>query len=799
MAYDPFQPQGQQIMASSKGVVIASDQTPVSVTGTVGASVIGVQIATGYLFTGNRAGAKAYIDSEANTKSTFQGADGTETVMEVRPAVFNGGTWDRLRGNSSIGALVSTGASSVIVSQGTSPWIVTGSVQATVNTGNSSVQVLNFPANQSVSGTVGSSVVGHAPVVIVGGSVATATTNSSVMLLNGSNVIGSVTALQGTNPWIVTGSVQGSFSPSGNQSVSGTVGASVIGTVPVTQSGTFITSLVSTVPSSVLVGASIIGLTPVAISGTPNVNAAGSVVAFQGTNPWVTTGSVQGTVSVLGTVPVTQSTSPWIITGSVQGAFSPSGNQSVSGTVGASVIGTVPVTQSGTVITSLVSTIPSSVLVGASIIGLTPVNVTNFPTTQNISGSVAAWLQSTNASVITVGTAAPNQSVSGTVGASAIGTVPTTQSGTWITSLVSTVPSSVLVGASIIGLTPVTISGTPNVNTAGSVVAFQGTSPWIVTGSVQTTVEVGNSSVQVLNFPTTQNVSGSVAAFQAGTQITSLVSTVPSSVIFGASIFGLAPVNVTNTNLNVAGSVAAFQAGTVITSLVSTVPSSVIFGASIFGLAPVNVTNTNLNVAGSVVAFQGTDPWVTTGSVQGTLGASVIGTAPVTQSGTWFVSVLGQFAEDGGHTNADRGFFTLGVRNDNVSSFTSADRDYNPIATDSAGRTISKPFASEDAELISYTGSVVSASVTLAKASAVGMRNYVTDYWIANTGSVTQLVTFRDGSTSVLGYTIAPAGGGSNSQGIAIPLKTAPSQDLTYFTTGTSSVVYVTIKGYQAP
>src|SRR3990167_391451 len=34
---------------------------------------------------------------------------------------------------------------------------------------------------------VGASVMGHAPVVIVGGSVATATTNSSVMLLNSTN------------------------------------------------------------------------------------------------------------------------------------------------------------------------------------------------------------------------------------------------------------------------------------------------------------------------------------------------------------------------------------------------------------------------------------------------------------------------------------------------------------------------------------------------------------------------------------------------------------------------------------
>lgn len=141
----------------------------------------------------------------------------------------------------------------------------------------------------------------------------------------------------------------------------------------------------------------------------------------------------------------------------------------------------------------------------------------------------------------------------------------------------------------------------------GSTVAFQD-DPSKLQASITGVVNLrGNPSVSgtvnIGNFPTTQNVSGSVLSFQSGTQISSLVSTVPSSVIVGASIFGLPPVNVTNTNLNVGGSVLTFQAGTNIASLVSTVPSSVIVGASIFGLAPVNVTNTNVNVGGSVVTF----------------------------------------------------------------------------------------------------------------------------------------------------------------------------------------------------
>ena len=199
----------------------------------------------------------------------------------------------------------------------------------------------------------------------------------------------------------------------------------------------------------------------VSIAGIPQVEVVGSVATS--VTP-VANQSVSGTVgaSVLGHAPVV------IVGGSI--LTSSTANQSVSGTVGASVIGTVPVVQSGTVITSLVSTIPSSVIVGASIFGLPPVNVTN--TNLNVGGSVvsfpgagwpgsvAAWLQSSNASVITVGTAAANQSVSGTVDAA--------QTGAWRVSVISSTPSSMLVGASIVGLPPVNITNT-NLNVGGSV------------------------------------------------------------------------------------------------------------------------------------------------------------------------------------------------------------------------------------------------------------------------------------------------------------------------------------------
>lgn len=367
-------------------------------------------------------------------------------------------------------------------------------------------------------------------------------------------------------------------------------------------------------------------------------------------------------------------------------------------------------------------------------------------------------------------------------------------------------PSSLLSGSSIFGQLP---AGTAPL---GSVATLQGTNPWVITGSIQGM--------------------GSVVAFQGGTQITSIVNTVPSSVIVGTSIFGQLPAGTapigsiatlqgTNPWVIVgsiygSGSVASFPQGNIVTSLVSTVPSSVIVGTSIFGQLPAGTAP-----LGSVATLQGTMPWIIGsiyGNISGSVAAFVVGNASLItlNQGSSILSVpvgstitvvqansiAGTYAEDAGHTTADRGLFALGVRNDAVSSITSNETDYSPLVVDSAGRQIVVPFAGPQACIISYTGSLVSGSVTLIQASVIGSRNYVTDFWVANTGSIANLLTFQGGDTSVIGYTIAPGGGGSNSPGIAIPWRTTLSQDLAWKVTvnGTiSSVIYLTVKGYQAP
>lgn len=163
------------------------------------------------------------------------------------------------------------------------------------------------------------------------------------------------------------------------------------------------------------------------------------------------------------------------------------------------------------------------------------------------------------------------------------------------------------------------------------------------------------------------------------------------------------------------------------------------------------------------------------------VGASIMGAVPVTIPN----SVLGAV-----------------YRNDTLASILGVDLTYRPPMGDSAGRSIIKPFVSDDGALINFNGSVVSASVTLIAASVAGKRSYITDFWIANSGSVATIVQFRENTTSVIATTIAPATGGSNSQGIAVPIRTSTvgiGSDLSFVGLTQTSILYVTVKGYQAP
>jgi len=345
-----------------------------------------------------------------------------------------------------------------------------------------------------------------------------------------------------------------------------------------------IVSIVSTVPSSVLVGASVIGLTPVAvtnipsISGTVNVNPSSVLVlnpvsllaVSQSGAPWANTnvGSVitvgQGSIAVniiagsvavatgnssvqvlnpVSLLSVTQGTDPWTVKSSLAGGIFP-----VSGSVAATITNT-NVNVSGSVVAFLGNSTNASVIT----VGTAAAN-------QSVSGTVQTDVRASVAVVIIGGSiltsSTANQSVSGTVGASIIGTVPTTQSGARTTSVIGTYPDSFVAS---------TVTGIPimfKANVSSSIMqAVSPTFPLPVVGSVSGSGGiVGNPSI-----------SGTVATTQQGTWISSVVNTVPSSMLVGASIIGLTPIS---------GNVG--QTGTAVTSVINSTPSSLLAGVSIF-------------------------------------------------------------------------------------------------------------------------------------------------------------------------------------------------------------------------
>lgn len=292
------------------------------------------------------------------------------------------------------------------------------------------------------------------------------------------------------------------------------------------------------------------------------------------------------------------------------------------------------------------------------------------------------------------------------------------QSGTRISSVINSTPSSLLTGSSIFGQLP---GGTA---TLGSVAAI------------------------VSNFPTTQNVSGSVMAFQG---------TSPWITIFNNS------------------SILATQQGTRISSVVNSAPSSLLTGSSIFGQLPAGTAT-----LGSVVAYQGVPSWNIGGSVlaqqMGTNISSVVNSNPSSM-------LVGNY----------------GHRNDAIASFLGGNLTWNPVASDSAGRVITKPFSSDDNTLISYVSSLTTTSVTLLVASVIGKRNYVTDFWLANTGAAATRVVFRDGGNAILAETMVGAGTTTNVPGINVPFKTAVSQNLTLSMGTSTSMLLINVRGYQAP
>ncbi len=211
------------------------------------------------------------------------------------------------------------------------------------------------------------------------------------------------------------------------------------------------------------------------------------------------------------------------------------------------------------------------------------------------------------------------------------------------------------------------------------------------------------------------------------------------------------------------GSVVAFQSN----------PSSLIVGASIIGqpIFSAAIVSRNSSVItiltnSSVAALQGTNPWIisnpsVTAYMGGAWSASVAGTVNI----VWpLASIAGTYAEDAAHTTTDRGLFTLAVRNDTMSSVTSADLEYSQHAVGPVGENLVAN-APINKWIQADTSIMANVSVQAIAAQGASIFTYVTAVQVVNVSPNNVYITFTGGlggKSSVLGYSAAPANGGSN-------------------------------------
>jgi len=453
-----------------------------------------------------------------------------------------------------------------------------------------------------------------------------------------------------------------------------------------------------------------------------------SVTTLQGTNPWyVGNSSVQlvpGSQAI-GSVAALQGTNPWIVG-----------------------------TNSGSVIATQIA---GSVM-----------NV-------NISGSVA-----------TVGTVAANQSVSGTV------------------------------GASIIGLPFFGVAG--SVAAVGSITALQGTSPWLITGSVATRMLTGVASTFL---QAGVNAIGSVAVLQ-GTNPwligNSSVQLVPGSQAIG-SVATLQGTNPWIVNVPTPSYIAYQLAGSVMATgvTVTTGPSSVqlLQGVAAIGsVAVLQGTNpwvTNIvqgsssvylqagvNAIGSVATLQGTSPWLITGSVMNTMTRGVASVELMSTSASIMVNTPATFAANSAWSQNKSVMATGGLRNDTLASITAADNTYSPFAVGPSGETIvaNSPIT----KWLNVTTSVMTGpSIAGFVAPGASIFNYVSGVQVTNPGTVAAHVAFYEGlggvPASILFYAMAPAGGGSNMV-FPNPIKTALANKAINASVSAHASVYVMMEGF---
>lgn len=510
---------------------------------------------------------------------------------------------------------------------------------------------------------------------------------------------------------------------------------------------TGITSIVNTVPSSVLVGASIMGTVPVT----------------QTTSPWVVNFPSPSTIS-------------YQLAGSilaVSGSFSsPPQNSIIANQAAGSVLAVR--TDNASVIAVLSN---SSV---ATLQGTSPWVISNPSVTAYQGG---AWSTSVTGGYV---------NVIGSV-ALGVGNTSVTQAGAWnvnVNSILGTYQEKNATVASVIGIpilwknnfttsTLSTISTNDPLPVQGSVMALQGTNPFIVQ-AVSSVLTIQTTSTNV-----------SVLSVGAGVQITSVMNTIPSSMMVGASVFGTVPVTQTTS------------------PWIINMPSPSIIATqianSVMGVRTDNASVVAVLSNSSVAVLQGTNPWQINmpspsvvaiqqaGSIMAVSGIAFTISSVTLLGG----SILGTYADNSAWAEGNIGLYSLNVRNDTMSSISAADLRFTPNTVGPVGETIvaNSPIT----KWVRGFGSVFNAgpSIQVIAPQGSSIFTYITGVQVTNVSANNVFVTFTGGLggiSSVLGYAPAPANGGA-----IIPLPnawlTGANSGFSASVSGTASI-FITAQGF---
>ncbi len=817
-----------------------------SVSGTVSANI------TSPLTSDNEGNSQVRVTGTSRDQSNFNNANQT---VNLSAGLYNDALVPIPANNSIVGILRMSRSRGLHVLnvdingsvQGTTAFPVAVSVMGTVPVVQSGTVI------SSISGTISASLVGGSATVIQGANagigsswpikitdgVQTAAVTSSSMLQVSASIIGTVpvnivaggstgsvaTNIQGSVAVVIIGgSIAASFTPPANQSVSGAVTAPA-GSILQISTGSNVggsdnNSTNQTMGLSAGGAAGGLLVYPAVYNGTgwdrlrgnSSVGSfvhvgAGSVITVSQSS--VAVAIVSGSISATFTPPANQSVSGTvqtdvrgsiaavIIGGSIAASFIPPANQSVSGTVNVQNVGSILTAgNQKTMVTDSAGSIISSLGDGSSLVGFGVSGIaTNFVLSSG--NSTTAQLANNATFTGTIETIYNQQAISILLTSDQAGTLTLKQ---YIdlagTRLISSWAFPIVAG------TPFSRAFTGNGNYFN--LTFQNTG-----GSTTTTLNINTAygtlpAVTNLGYaPVSINeINGTTLSIGQQTMANSIPVTFASNqASISAALSGGVVSVVAGSPLPIAGSVVAFQGGTQITSVSGqvTVVSSIAGGIfPISGSVAATITNTNVNVGGSVVAFQGTSPFVVNfqnssiialqaGSVVSLSVGSVI---TVLQS----PSIVGTYAEDAAHTTADKGVFSLSVRNDTLASVTSNDGDYGAITLGPAGEVVTAnspltKWVQGTADFRSNAG----ASILVIANGTSSIFQYITGVQIANMGSASVLVTLAAGG-STLGYSIAPAGGGSN---IYYPngLKTPGSFGLAASISGVASVL-VSAQGF---